>query len=226
MHGYRFPQHEKAIAAIARRIGFLQVSVSHEVSPLMKLVSRGDTTVVDAYLSPILRRYVGQVEEETEDGEGRRHRHAAGVEASAVGHHHHTDAVVQSQPHVGAEAVQDPVVGHDPVAVELLAEEPQPHTGQPGIGLVVGGEHHLQRLGSQEGAPRAGAPVQQRGGVARHVARGGIDGAAPRRDHLVVPHCSEASGLQRVPGGQAGPQPIGCCRAEQESSRKSRTARL
>jgi len=61
MHGYRFPAHEKAVAAIAREIGFTQVSVSHEVSPLMKLVSRGDTTVVDAYLSPILRRYVDQV---------------------------------------------------------------------------------------------------------------------------------------------------------------------
>ncbi len=62
MHGYRFPQHERALAALAREIGFAQVSVSHEVSPLMKLVSRGDTTVVDAYLSPILRRYVRQVE--------------------------------------------------------------------------------------------------------------------------------------------------------------------
>ncbi len=64
MHGYRFPQHEQAMAALARSIGFGQVSVSHEVSPLMKIVSRGDTTVVDAYLSPILRRYVGQVESE------------------------------------------------------------------------------------------------------------------------------------------------------------------
>ncbi len=62
MHGYRFPQHEQALAALARELGFSQVSVSHEVSPLMKLVSRGDTTVVDAYLSPILRRYVDQVE--------------------------------------------------------------------------------------------------------------------------------------------------------------------
>ncbi|HEY5307631.1 MAG TPA: hydantoinase/oxoprolinase N-terminal domain-containing protein, partial [Casimicrobiaceae bacterium] len=52
MHGYRYPQHERALAACARAIGFPQVSVSHEVSPLMKLVSRGDTTVVDAYLSP------------------------------------------------------------------------------------------------------------------------------------------------------------------------------
>jgi 5-oxoprolinase (ATP-hydrolysing) len=64
MHGYRFPAHEQALAALARTIGFAQVSVSHEVSPLLKLVSRGDTTVVDAYLSPILRRYVGQVEGE------------------------------------------------------------------------------------------------------------------------------------------------------------------
>ena len=61
MHGYRFTQHEAAAARIAREIGFTQVSASHEVSPLMKLVSRGDTTVVDAYLSPILRRYVEQV---------------------------------------------------------------------------------------------------------------------------------------------------------------------
>ncbi|MEO8674494.1 MAG: hydantoinase B/oxoprolinase family protein [Casimicrobiaceae bacterium] len=64
MHGYRFPSHERALAGLARELGFTQVSVSHEVSPLMKLVSRGDTTVVDAYLSPILRRYVQQVERE------------------------------------------------------------------------------------------------------------------------------------------------------------------
>jgi 5-oxoprolinase (ATP-hydrolysing) len=64
MHGYRFPAHEQAVAAIAREIGFTQVSVSHEVSPLVKLVSRGDTTVVDAYLSPILRRYVDGIANE------------------------------------------------------------------------------------------------------------------------------------------------------------------
>ncbi|MBD8531865.1 MULTISPECIES: hydantoinase B/oxoprolinase family protein [unclassified Massilia] len=61
MHGYRHTQHEVEVARIARDIGFTQVSVSHEVSPMMKLVARGDTTVVDAYLSPILRRYVDQV---------------------------------------------------------------------------------------------------------------------------------------------------------------------
>ena len=64
MHGYRYTAHELAAKAIATKIGFPQVSVSHEVSPLMKLVGRGDTTVVDAYLSPILRRYVEQVASE------------------------------------------------------------------------------------------------------------------------------------------------------------------
>ena len=61
LHGWRNPVHELAAAAVAREIGFTQVSVSHQVSPLIKLVPRGDTTVVDAYLSPILRRYVDQV---------------------------------------------------------------------------------------------------------------------------------------------------------------------
>ncbi|MGH1481248.1 MAG: hydantoinase B/oxoprolinase family protein [Geminicoccales bacterium] len=70
MHGYRYTDHETRVAALARRIGFTQVSVSHEVSPLMKLVSRGDTTVVDAYLSPILRRYVDQVASELQVNRG------------------------------------------------------------------------------------------------------------------------------------------------------------
>ena len=70
MHAYRYPEHEQQVAALARRMGFAQVSVSHEVSPLIKLVGRGDTTVVDAYLSPILRRYVAQVAGEMRGGEG------------------------------------------------------------------------------------------------------------------------------------------------------------
>ncbi|HWP26868.1 MAG TPA: hydantoinase B/oxoprolinase family protein [Xanthobacteraceae bacterium] len=68
MHAYRYPAHEQAVAKIARETGFPQVSVSHEVSPLIKLVSRGDTTVVDAYLSPILRRYVATVSRELRQG--------------------------------------------------------------------------------------------------------------------------------------------------------------
>ena len=61
MHGYRFHDHETRVAEIAKNIGFTQISVSHKVSPLMKYVNRGDTTVVDAYLSPILRRYIDRV---------------------------------------------------------------------------------------------------------------------------------------------------------------------
>ena len=61
MHAFRAPEHERIIGEMARDIGFSQVSLSHEVSPLIKLVGRGDTTVVDAYLSPILRRYVDRV---------------------------------------------------------------------------------------------------------------------------------------------------------------------
>ncbi len=66
LHGYRFHEHELTVANIAREIGFTQVSASCEVSPLMKYVGRGDTTVVDAYLSPVLRRYVQQVSAEME----------------------------------------------------------------------------------------------------------------------------------------------------------------
>ena len=61
LHGYRYPQHEEAIAALARTLGFTQISTSHETSQLINLVNRGQTTVVDAYLSPVLRRYVEQL---------------------------------------------------------------------------------------------------------------------------------------------------------------------
>ena len=63
MHGYRFQDHEQIAVRIAQATGFTQISVSHQASPLIKLVSRGDTTVMDAYLSPILRRYVDRIAE-------------------------------------------------------------------------------------------------------------------------------------------------------------------
>ncbi|MEH1958803.1 MAG: hydantoinase/oxoprolinase family protein [Nostoc sp.] len=69
MHSDRYPNHEQQIAQLAQQIGFTQISVSHQVSPLMKLVSRGDTTVVDAYLTPILRRYVNQIASQLENRE-------------------------------------------------------------------------------------------------------------------------------------------------------------
>jgi len=61
IHGYRYSKHERSLAELARNLGFDHVSTSHETSQLIKLTNRGDTTVVDAYLSPILRRYVDQV---------------------------------------------------------------------------------------------------------------------------------------------------------------------
>ncbi|MYN19230.1 5-oxoprolinase [Rugamonas sp. FT107W] len=67
MHAYRYPQHEQRLQALAEEAGFTQISVSHQVSPLMKIVGRGDTTVVDAYLSPVLRDYVSRVSADTGD---------------------------------------------------------------------------------------------------------------------------------------------------------------
>jgi 5-oxoprolinase (ATP-hydrolysing) len=67
MHGYRYPHHELQVAEIAKEVGFTQISISHQVSPLRKLVSRGDTTVVDAYLTPILRRYVDRITRQLPD---------------------------------------------------------------------------------------------------------------------------------------------------------------
>ena len=68
MHGYRHPEHELALADLARTIGFTQISTSYRTSPLMKLVGRGDTTVADAYLSPLLRRYIDRVAGELGEG--------------------------------------------------------------------------------------------------------------------------------------------------------------
>lgn len=79
MYAYKYPKHELRLGRLAREIGFTQVSLSHQVSPLIKLVIRGETTVVDAYFSPVLRRYVDivqrtlgegaeEIEEEQEDG--------------------------------------------------------------------------------------------------------------------------------------------------------------
>ncbi|AKB50639.1 N-methylhydantoinase A/acetone carboxylase, beta subunit [Methanosarcina barkeri str. Wiesmoor] len=70
MHAYRYPEHELKLGRLAREIGFTQVSLSHQASPLIKLVSRGETTVVDAYLSPVLRRYVNMVQESLKEGRG------------------------------------------------------------------------------------------------------------------------------------------------------------
>jgi len=68
MHAYKYPKHELRLGRLARDIGFTQVSLSYQVSPLIKLVIRGETTVVDAYLSPVLRRYVDMVQRTLDEG--------------------------------------------------------------------------------------------------------------------------------------------------------------
>jgi len=103
MHAWKYPEHEKAVAKVCRKAGFAQVSVSHEVSPLVKLVGRGDTTVVDAYLSPILSRYVQQVAGElgatsTSPFEGGGRPEGAGGGDSAG---HPTPALRADPPHPG-----------------------------------------------------------------------------------------------------------------------------
>ncbi len=97
MHAYRYSDHEQRVAALARELGFAQVSASHEVSPLIKLVGRGDTTVVDSYLSPILRRYVNQVAEDL--------RHHPSVGAPLVGTHAARRAATRAAP-TGGEATR------------------------------------------------------------------------------------------------------------------------
>ncbi len=78
MHAYRHPEHELKLERLARVIGFTQVSLSHQASPLIKLVSRGETTVVDAYLSPVLRRYVDMVQETLEERGEREEENGSG----------------------------------------------------------------------------------------------------------------------------------------------------
>ncbi|MGP3925806.1 hydantoinase B/oxoprolinase family protein [Streptomyces sp. 8N616] len=118
LHGYRHAAHERAVGELARQLGFTQVSCSHEVSPLMKLVSRGDTTVVDAYLSPILRRYVDGVAKELQgtrlmfmqsNGGLREAAHFRGKDAVLSGPAGGVVGMVRS----AAEAGHDRVIGFD-----------------------------------------------------------------------------------------------------------------
>ncbi|AQA00243.1 5-oxoprolinase [Sphingopyxis sp. QXT-31] len=87
MHGYRYPEHERRLAAIAAELGFTQISTSHDVSALIKLVGRGDTTLADAYLSPVLRHYVDQFVAQLGDGIDPQFMKSSGGLASASAFH-------------------------------------------------------------------------------------------------------------------------------------------
>lgn len=85
MHAYRYPEHELKLGRLAREIGFTQVSLSHQASPLIKFVSRGETAVVDAYLSPVLRRYVDMVEKSLQENGWEAERREKGREKEDPG---------------------------------------------------------------------------------------------------------------------------------------------
>ena len=87
MHGYRYPAHEARLAEIARKLGFTQISTSHDVSALIKLVGRGDTTLADAYLSPVLHHYVGQFVGQLGEGIDPQFMKSSGGLASASAFH-------------------------------------------------------------------------------------------------------------------------------------------
>jgi len=87
MHGYRYPAHEQRLAEIARELGFTQISTSHDVSALIRLVGRGDTTLADAYLSPVLRHYVDQFVAQLGDGVDPQFMKSSGGLASASAFH-------------------------------------------------------------------------------------------------------------------------------------------
>ncbi|HEX2811373.1 MAG TPA: hydantoinase/oxoprolinase family protein [Sphingopyxis sp.] len=87
MHGYRYPAHEQRLAAIARELGFAQISTSHDVSALIKLIGRGDTTLADAYLSPVLRHYVDQFCAQLAGGTDPQFMKSSGGLASAAAFH-------------------------------------------------------------------------------------------------------------------------------------------
>src|SRR3546814_8820024 len=91
MHGYAHPAHEARLAAIAAELGFTQISTSHGVSALIKLIGRGDTTLADAYLSPVLRHYVDQFVAQLGDGINPQFMKSSGGLASAAAFHGRSD---------------------------------------------------------------------------------------------------------------------------------------
>ena len=118
MHGYKYPQHELQIAECARQAGFEQISCSHAVSPLIKLISRADTTVLDAYLSPLLRRYVEGVQEQLGDTPLRFMQSSGGL--CEAGHFQAKDAILSGpaggiigMAHTASAAGFDRIIGFD-----------------------------------------------------------------------------------------------------------------
>ena len=193
MHGYAHPEHERRVAELARAAGFSQVSVSHETSPLMKLVGRGETTVVDAYLSPILRRYVDGVAAQLGDVRLRFMQSHGGL--TDAGLFRGKDAIL-SGPAGG-------VVGA--VAVSRRA----------GFDKVIALRHgrHLHRR--EPLRRRAGAQLRERG---RRRAAAGADAAHPHRGRRRRAR-SAPSRAGATASGRAAPAPTRARRATARAGR-------
>jgi 5-oxoprolinase (ATP-hydrolysing) len=185
VHGWRFQQHERRLAEIARELGFAQLSVSHEVAPLIKLIGRGDTTLVDAYLSPVLRRYIDSV--------------AAGLERSTKLHFMQSNGgLADANAFRGKDAVLSGPAG----GVVGMVAASRPHAGDRLIGFDMGGtstdvSHYAGRLELAEESLVAGVRIRAPMMQIHTVAAGG--GSICRFDGLRFRVGPESAGANPGP---------------------------
>ncbi len=191
LHAYRYPEHERAVARLARAAGFSQVSCSHEVSPLIKLVPRGDTTVADAYLSPVLSRYVADVADELpgvrlmfmqSNGGLREARHLRGKDAVLSGPAGGVVGMSRSCAEIGQERVigfdmggtstdvshyagaLERVFGTQVAGVRMRAPMMDIHTVAAGGGSVLHFDGARYRVGPDSAGAAPGPACYRRGG--------------------------------------------------------------
>ena len=194
MHGWAFPDHEARLAAIARQIGFAQVFVSHEVAPLIKFVSRGDTTVADAYLSPVLRRYVERV--------------ADGLQSSAELHFMQSNGGLAG---VRAFRGKDAILSGPAGGVVGMVAASEPLGADKLIGFDMGGtstdvSHYAGRLELAEESLVAGVRVRAPMMQIHTVAAGG--GSICRFDGMRFRVGPESAGAQPGPASYRNGGPL------------------
>nr|WP_314446728.1 hydantoinase B/oxoprolinase family protein [uncultured Sphingomonas sp.] len=194
MHGWAFPAHERRVAEIARELGFAQVSASHEVAPLIKFVGRGDTTVADAYLSPVLRRYVDRVAAGLGDGAELSFMQSNGGLASA-------------QAFRGKDAILSGPAG----GVVGMVAAGAPHGEERLIGFDMGGtstdvSHYAGQLELAEESLIAGVRVRAPMMQIHTVAAGG--GSICRFDGMRFRVGPESAGAQPGPACYRGGGPL------------------
>jgi 5-oxoprolinase (ATP-hydrolysing) len=194
MHGWKWPDHEARLAAIACELGFTQVSVSHEVAPLIKLVGRGDTTVVDAYLSPVLRRYVDRV--------------AAGLPAQSELHFMQSNGgLAEASAFRGKDAILSGPAG----GVVGMVAASEPHGADRLIGFDMGGtstdvSHYAGRFELADESVVAGVRIRAPMMQIHTVAAGG--GSICRFDGMRFRVGPESAGANPGPACYRGGGPL------------------